>query len=184
MTNKEQTLKQHQRLALLQQKRTFIHSYDRIICSEQLLRLFLSLPEYPSFRNIISFNPMPDEPDISVINARLISKNQNHITIISALPNAAIPDNLTDVDTIIIPMQGFDRTGNRIGRGGGWYDRFLSLACAENPTIIKLGVCFACLELPFISADAYDIKMDIILTEKEIIRTNDSLLLNSDKKYS
>ena len=70
-----------------------------------------------------------------------------------------------DVDVIILPMLGFDRTGGRIGYGAGYYDRFLS----KNPGLVKIGVAFACQEMETLPLDENDIKMDIIVTEDGIV---------------
>ena len=71
--------------------------------------------------------------------------------------------NLTDPDLTICPGLSFDEDKNRLGYGGGYYDRFLK----ENSSI-KVGLMisdFWSIKLP---ADKWDIKMDYIITEKEI----------------
>ena len=68
------------------------------------------------------------------------------------------------IDLAVIPGVAFDRRGNRLGRGKGYYDRLLP----RIPTAYKLGLCF-----PFqvlnqilnqIPAEAHDIPMDEVLT--------------------
>jgi 5-formyltetrahydrofolate cyclo-ligase len=75
-----------------------------------------------------------------------------------------------NVDTIILPMLGFDRTGGRIGYGAGYYDRFL----AKNQNIRKIGIAFACQEYANLPADENDIPMDTIITEKGIVYSRGS----------
>jgi 5-formyltetrahydrofolate cyclo-ligase len=70
-----------------------------------------------------------------------------------------------NVDTIILPMLGFDRTGGRIGYGAGYYDRFL----AKNKNVRKIGIAFACQEYDNLPADENDIPMDYIITEEGIV---------------
>jgi 5-formyltetrahydrofolate cyclo-ligase len=70
-----------------------------------------------------------------------------------------------DVETIILPMLGFDRTGRRIGYGAGYYDRFL----AKNRNFRKIGIAFACQEYDNLPADENDIPMDYIITEEGIV---------------
>jgi len=70
-----------------------------------------------------------------------------------------------DVDTIILPMLGFDRSGSRLGYGAGYYDRFL----ARNPRIRRIGIAFACQEAGEIPCEANDIHMNLIITEDGIV---------------
>jgi 5-formyltetrahydrofolate cyclo-ligase len=70
-----------------------------------------------------------------------------------------------DIDTIVLPMLGFDRKGGRIGYGAGYYDRFLS----KNPNLRKIGIAFACQEAENLPVDENDMPMDFILTEDGIV---------------
>ncbi len=69
-----------------------------------------------------------------------------------------------DIDLVIVPGVAFDRGLNRLGRGGGYYDRWLS--SLDVPTI---GLCFNFQLMDAIPTEAFDKKMDMIITEKEII---------------
>ena len=79
-----------------------------------------------------------------------------------------IPARAEDVDTIILPMLGYDRTGGRLGYGAGYYDRFL----ARNPRIRRIGIAFSCQEAEKIPCDENDIHMNLIITEEGIIYTD------------
>jgi len=68
------------------------------------------------------------------------------------------------VDLIIVPGVAFDRNKNRLGRGRGYYDRFLSKL--KSP---KIGICFEFQLLDNIPNDENDIKMDYIVSENELI---------------
>ena len=76
-----------------------------------------------------------------------------------------IPAAADDIDTIILPMLGFDRKGGRIGYGAGYYDRFLS----KTPGLRKIGIAFACQEVDSLPVDENDIRMDYIITEEGIV---------------
>ena len=76
-----------------------------------------------------------------------------------------IPAAAQDIDTIILPMLGFDRKGGRIGYGAGYYDRFLS----KNPDLRKIGIAFACQEVDSLPVDENDIPMDAVITEDGIV---------------
>lgn len=76
-----------------------------------------------------------------------------------------IPVKPQDVDTIILPMLGFDRAGGRIGYGAGYYDRFLE----KNPNLTKIGVAFGCQEMEKLPIDPNDVRMDLIVTEDGVM---------------
>lgn len=63
------------------------------------------------------------------------------------------------VDVAIIPGLAFDKRGNRLGRGKGYYDRFLKTI---NPPY-KIGVCFACQLLEQVPHEEQDVKMDKVV---------------------
>ena len=67
-----------------------------------------------------------------------------------------------DIECVILPMVGFDRKGNRLGYGAGYYDRFL----AANTHVKKIGLAYACQEVSSVPAEEYDVRMDEIITEE------------------
>ena len=75
-----------------------------------------------------------------------------------------------NVDTIILPMLGFDRTGGRMGYGAGYYDRFL----AKNQNVRKIGIAFACQEYDNLPVDENDVPMDYIITEEGVVYSKGS----------
>lgn len=69
-----------------------------------------------------------------------------------------------DPKIIIMPGLAFDREGNRLGRGKGFYDRFLS-----EGKYIKIGICFHDQLVDEVPVDSFDIPVDFIITDKEIL---------------
>ncbi len=76
----------------------------------------------------------------------------------------AEPDELA---LILLPGLGFDLSGGRLGRGGGYYDRFLSRVPANVP---RVGLAFECQLLERIPMQPHDQKVDWIVTENRTIR--------------
>ncbi len=64
-------------------------------------------------------------------------------------------------DLILVPMLGFDHAFNRIGQGGGYYDRYL----AAHPRALRIGIAWDVQRLDHIDARPWDVAMDAILTE-------------------
>ncbi len=60
----------------------------------------------------------------------------------------------------IVPGMAFDKQGHRLGRGKGYYDRFLS----QIPNIYKIGVCFPFQMLESIPSESTDVVMDEVIT--------------------
>ena len=80
------------------------------------------------------------------------------------------PENAAEVapDLLFVPLAAFDRGGNRIGYGAGFYDRSLEQLRAFKP-ICAVGVAYAAQEFPKIPNDTHDQNLDYVLTELELI---------------
>lgn len=74
--------------------------------------------------------------------------------------------NADDIDIIIVPGIAFDRRGNRLGYGRGCYDKFLKKAGKA----IKIALAYGPQVIEEVPAGIHDVRMDIIITDKEIIR--------------
>jgi 5-formyltetrahydrofolate cyclo-ligase len=75
---------------------------------------------------------------------------------------------LLEPDLVITPLLAFDRSGARMGQGGGHYDRTLTALRARAPVFV-LGLAFAGQQVSRIPAEPHDQPLDAILTEKEYI---------------
>lgn len=76
-------------------------------------------------------------------------------------------------DLVIVPVLAFDRTGGRLGQGGGHYDRTLA-ALRAGKKVFVLGLAYAGQEVAKVPAEPHDQKLDAILTETgyiEVVRT-------------
>ena len=69
---------------------------------------------------------------------------------------------------LLIPLVGFDDQLNRLGYGGGYYDRYLSRIENKNK-IFKIGIGFSFQKVKKLPINKYDKKLDCIITEKKII---------------
>ena len=63
------------------------------------------------------------------------------------------------IDVAVIPAIAYDSTKNRIGRGKGYYDRFLK----KNPKIYKIGICFDFQKFVQLPTDSNDIPVDEVI---------------------
>jgi 5-formyltetrahydrofolate cyclo-ligase len=80
---------------------------------------------------------------------------------------------LRDIDLVVIPGTGFDIEGNRLGYGGGYYDRLLSYEAKQMSGVEHIPTVALAFEEQIgdeIPAEPHDIKVDVIVTDKRIIR--------------
>ena len=70
---------------------------------------------------------------------------------------------------LFIPLVAFDKELNRLGYGGGFYDRYIQ-KISKIKKVVKVGVAFSFQKLKTIPVNKHDKKLDIIITEKEIIK--------------
>ena len=80
------------------------------------------------------------------------------------------PENTNRVypDILFVPLVAFDKELNRLGYGGGFYDRYIQ-KISKTKKIIKVGLAFSFQKIKTIPINKYDKKLDIIITEKNII---------------
>ncbi len=78
-------------------------------------------------------------------------------------PTGPVYTDLEAIELIIVPGVAFDRKGNRMGRGRGFYDRLLK----TTPKALKIGVAYDFQMLDSIPVEPFDVKMDRIITEQQ-----------------
>lgn len=74
---------------------------------------------------------------------------------------------IEDLDLILVPGVAFDERCNRLGRGGGFYDRFLSVV---PPRVLTVGVAFEAQVVHSVPMDRHDRPLDAVVTESRILR--------------
>lgn len=124
-----------------------IHIYEPIISLGEV--------NINRFINFIKYN----YPKIKLFTTRQFN-NRWQITALNDL-SEVINRNF---DVVIVPILGFDKSLNRIGYGGGYYDKFLS----DQKNSFKIGVSFENGKVTNIHPEPHDVKLDIILTEAGI----------------
>ena len=71
-------------------------------------------------------------------------------------------------DILIVPLAVFDRTGHRIGYGAGYYDMTINALRAKKK-VTAIGIAFAAQEIAQVPATERDARLDLVLTEREVI---------------
>lgn len=73
-----------------------------------------------------------------------------------------------DPDILIVPLAAFDRRGNRIGYGAGYYDMTIARLRALKP-VLAVGIAYAAQEFLEVPVTARDERLDLVLTERDVI---------------
>ena len=71
-------------------------------------------------------------------------------------------------DILIVPLACFDRAGHRIGYGAGYYDMTINALRAKK-AVTAIGIAFAAQEIPRVPATERDARLDLVLTERDVI---------------
>ena len=82
-------------------------------------------------------------------------------------PTGGIPIGVEHIDVVFIPLLAYDRFGNRVGYGKGFYDKFLS-KCKHD--VVKIGLSFFEPEEQLIEVSPHDIKLDFCVTPERCYR--------------
>ena len=174
-----------------------ITSEQRNEKSRKACQNLVSIPQFQSASTVMMFLSLPHEVDTSeaILNAWQLGKavavpkvswQQRHmiavqinsletgiLTEASGLQNpiAGVPVAFEEIDLVVTPGLGFDKKGNRLGRGGSYYDRFFA------NTELKASRCGFGFEeqlVEKIPVAEHDEPVDIVVTEKEIIYIKES----------
>ena len=77
--------------------------------------------------------------------------------------------NIDYPDILLVPLVAFDKNLNRLGYGGGYYDRLIS-KISKKKKIITIGLAFTVQKINKVPVNMYDQKLDYIITNKNILR--------------
>jgi 5,10-methenyltetrahydrofolate synthetase len=99
-------------------------------------------------------------PDMKMFTPRKIGKEWDLV----AVRGGEAPDKF---DVILVPALGFDGGLNRIGYGGGYYDRFL----ITQPQAKKIGICYESGKNGRVPVEDHDVSLSVIITEGSIYKT-------------
>ena len=103
------------------------------------------------------FESVPGEPDTASFIAWCRSVGKHVL-----LPEDDPPPDPVRPDVVIVPGTAFTASGDRLGQGGGWYDRFLPDVRRDCTTI---GVGFAPQLVAELTTEPHDVRLDLIVTD-------------------
>ena len=161
---------------------------ERIAGDEALFRRFLALPQVAATRTILLYHGMDTEPDTvrllpplwdmgkqvclprclpgNQMEARLVQRDSTLVRhpygMLEPGPDCPLipPD---QIDLVLVPGLAFDRSGGRLGRGGGYYDRWLAGFSGVTAALCRDGLLMEAIpRLP------HDLGVDLVITETRL----------------
>lgn len=161
---------------------------ERADRSRRIVEHLLALSEFINAGSILLYVPLPREPDLraAIEHARergakiLLPRSRREPAAIEVVPlgsesleqlqpdelgvpaPSGLAADLATIDLAVVPGLAFDGHGGRLGRGGGYYDRLLTLLPASARTI---GVCFERQVVALVPRDAHDRCVDRVVHE-------------------
>lgn len=178
MNKREVRQRSKERIAALSEK-------EKIACGKEIAARLFASEEYRKAASIFLYLSTTDEADTHLVLSHALSEGKTlYLPRIEGKDMALVPYREGDPlavnrygiseptgagaevtpDLAVIPLVAFDRTKTRLGRGKGYYDRFLS---SFRGTSIALA--FSAQEWDLLPAEPFDRKPSVILTEKERI---------------
>ena len=129
--------------------------------------------------NILMFSPLKSEPDITQLlaldnialpyienNEMFFSRNKKLIKSPMGFMEPKHTPIAFDKALMFVPMLAFDSDLFRLGRGGGFYDRFISI---NRDRLYTVGVAFSISKVESVCPDEFDQKLDMIITGDAIL---------------
>ena len=82
-------------------------------------------------------------------------------------PTSALDANAMSI--VLLPLLAYTRNGQRLGMGGGFYDRSFAFRHSKTAPPLLVGVAYSCQEAESLPAEAWDIKLDMLINEREVL---------------
>lgn len=165
--------------------RTVLNEAERQLAADAVFERLEQTAAFQLAEKILMYHSLPDElethrflkkwggikrfflPRVNGVNLELLPYDESRLEIGSfhiEEPAGSDTHPVEEIEVIIVPGVAFDRNGNRLGRGKGFYDRLL---CSARATKIGVGYEFQLVDA--LPAEEHDIKMDMVITEHTTI---------------
>ena len=178
-------------------RRNEMDARQRVAAAAGVLHSLESLPEFMTDMNVAGYWAVRGELPLNLVVTSLTRRDQHYFLPVLGerrrlrfaeyrdgmalrsnrfgIPEPDVPAadvvEAKHMDVILLPLLAFDRRGHRLGAGGGWYDATLAflhdLARPATPLLVGIGYAFQ--EVEAIAAEPWDIDLDYVATDAELI---------------
>lgn len=143
-----------------------LSSAERARRSQEICARVLARPEWVAARSVLLFRSLASEPDVSAL-ATAAHAAGKEVRELPVTPDAELLGVLESSapDVVIVPGLAFTRAGDRLGRGGGFFDWLLA---GSGRRAYKLGVCFAFQMLAELPLEPHDVPVDTVIADETL----------------
>jgi len=181
----------------LRARRAAIPAAERVAAAQALVAQLERIPEFLTDRRIGGYWAVDGELPLAALMNGLRARNQQYcLPVVGAgrtlrfapwspgvavrpnrygIPEPAVAPGGTlapaELDLVLVPLLGFDRHGQRLGFGGGYYDRSFAFLAgrADVAKPLLVGVGYACQQVRPIEPQPWDVRLDYVATERELL---------------
>ena len=170
-------------------QKSVLDDTERLQAAERVFEAVKRMAAFTMAENILLYHSLPDElstreflqecapqkhfflPRVNGLNLEILPYDRSRLHLGAFRieePDGTETVSVDDIDLIIVPAVAYDRRGNRVGRGKGYYDRLLSTATRA----VTVGVCYSFQLVDEIDAEPHDVAVDFVVADgSEPIRT-------------
>ena len=190
----------------LRDRRRAIPAAERIAAAESLARHLLEIPFAPPSGHVAGYWAMDGEIALHVWQLRLPPTLVYCLPVVCddarlrfapwrpgdplvsnrfgiPEPDVAL-DSLIDaenMEVVVMPLVGFDQRGQRLGMGGGWYDRSFAFRNLRGPRPWLVGAGFAVQQVERLSVEQWDVALDAVCSERALLLPASSSKQDQDR---
>jgi 5-formyltetrahydrofolate cyclo-ligase len=181
--------------------RRAIPDAERRVCDRAIHASLLRLGVWQRGRRVAAFLGMPGEVDlrpcfgtawqraVHIYVPHIVSRRDSRMVFVPLAPGAPVRGNMFGIaeplhgsrgripvrhlDTILVPLVGFDAHGHRLGMGAGFYDRALRPRLDRTQPFRRprlIGIAYSIQQVDRLEPASWDVALDLVVTERGILR--------------
>lgn len=167
-------------------RKTLLNEEEKMSAAGRVFALLEQTAEFMLADRILMYHSLPDElstrefirkwcgrkhfylPRVNGVNLEILPYDESRLALGSFHIEEPTGNDCSDVDDmemIVVPAVAYDRRGNRVGRGKGYYDRLLATSRAR-----KVGVAYDFQLVDEIEAEPHDVRVDVVITDRVMLK--------------
>lgn len=166
--------------------RSMLLDHERMAAAEEVFSNIEKTAAFLMADKILMYHSLPDEvsthdfldkwhdrkrfylPRVNGVNLEILPYDRSRLELGAfhiEEPTGEEVSSIDEIELVIVPAVAYDRAGNRLGRGKGYYDRLL-----QDTKATKIGIGYEFQILDSIPAEEHDVRMDMVVSQKTVIR--------------